>query len=47
LTIRHILDVGGSLDLAVRAPTDDSVVDIKPVDQFYLAERYGIDLNRY
>ncbi len=47
LTIRHILDVGGSLDLAVRAPTDESVVDIKPVDQFYLAERYGIDLNRY
>jgi pilus assembly protein CpaB len=46
LTIRHILDVGGILDLALRGPDDDSVVDVKAVDQFYLAERYQIDLVR-
>lgn len=46
LTIRHILDVGGLLDVAVRAPGDDSVTDVVAVDQFYLAERYQIDLVR-
>ena len=46
LTIRHILDVGGQLDLALRGPGDDSTVDVQPVDQFYLADRYNIDLVR-
>lgn len=46
LTIRHILDVGGELDLALRGPDDDSTVDVEPVDQFYLADRYNIDLVR-
>ena len=46
LTIRHILDVGGQLDLALRGPDDDSTVDVQPVDQFYLADRYNIDLVR-
>ncbi len=46
LAIRHILDVGGELDLAVRAPGDDSIADVVAVDQFYLAERYNIDLTR-
>lgn len=46
LAIRHILDVGGELDLAVRAPGDDSIADVVAVDQFYLAERYNIDLSR-
>lgn len=46
LTIRHILDVGGELDLALRGPDDESVADVKPVDQFYLAERYKIELVR-
>ena len=46
LTIRHILDVGGELDLALRGPGDDSAIAVEPVDQFYLAERYNIDLVR-
>lgn len=46
LTIRHILDVGGQLDLALRGPGDESTVDVQPVDQFYLADRYNIDLVR-
>lgn len=46
LTIRHILDVGGELDLALRGPDDDTVTNIEPVDQFYLADRYNIELVR-
>lgn len=46
LTIRHILDVGGQLDLALRGPDDESTVEVQPVDQFYLADRYKIDLVR-
>jgi pilus assembly protein CpaB len=46
LAVRHILDVGGELDLAVRAPGDDTIVDMVPVDQFYLAERYKIKMVR-
>ncbi|MEZ4862564.1 MAG: Flp pilus assembly protein CpaB [Caldilineaceae bacterium] len=46
LTIRHILDVGGELDLALRGPGDESADAIVPVDQFYLADRYNINLIR-
>lgn len=46
LAIRHILDVGGHLDVALRAPDDESVTDTVVVDQFYLAERFQIDLVR-
>ena len=46
LTIRHILDVGGELDLALRGPADDTITNVEPVDQFYLADRYHIDLVR-
>lgn len=46
LTIRHILDVGGALDLALRGPDDETVTGIEPVDQFYLADRYNIELVR-
>ena len=46
LAIRHILDVNGAIDLALRAPNDDSIIDTKPVDQFYLAERYQIETRR-
>jgi pilus assembly protein CpaB len=43
LTIRHVLDVGGQLDLALRGPEDDSVTDIQPVTGDYLKNRYNID----
>jgi pilus assembly protein CpaB len=46
LTIRHILDVGGMLDLALRAPNDDGAMTPVVVDQSYLAGRYQIDLTR-
>lgn len=46
LAIRHILDVGGELDLAVRAPGDDTIANVVAVDQFYLADRYNIQLVR-
>ena len=46
LTIRHILDVGGKLDLALRAPGDDGTKESVAVDQFYLAKRYQINLDR-
>lgn len=46
LAIRHILDVGGHLDVALRAPNDESVTDTVVVDQFYLADRFQIDLVR-
>jgi pilus assembly protein CpaB len=46
LTIRHILDVGGALDLALRPQGDESTADTEVVDEFYLADRYNIDLNR-
>ncbi|MCL4860249.1 MAG: Flp pilus assembly protein CpaB [Caldilineaceae bacterium] len=46
LAILHILNVGGRLDIALRAPDDDGAQDPIPVDQFYLADRYKIDLVR-
>lgn len=46
LVIQHVLNVGGKLDLALRSTQDDSIIDTDPVDQFYLANRYRIDLNR-
>lgn len=46
LIIQHVLNVGGKLDLALRATKDETMVETDPVDQFYLANRYRIDLNR-
>lgn len=46
LTVRHVLDIDGLLDLALRAPDDDSAFDSEAVDQFYLAQRYKLNLNR-
>ena len=46
LAIQHILDVKGSIDVALR-PTDDvSVVTTEAVDQFWLADVYDIDTDR-
>jgi pilus assembly protein CpaB len=46
LAIQHIRDVGGALDLALRPKGDESVTTTEAVDQFYLADRFNIDLNR-
>lgn len=46
LAIRHILNVGGIIDLTLRAPDDDTLMGPVVVDQFYLAERYQIQLTR-
>ncbi len=46
LAIRHILDVNGAIDLALRPTGDQTVAETQAVDQFYLAEKYEIDLDR-
>lgn len=47
LALRHVLDIGGKLDLALRSAQDETAVTtLKPVDQFYLAERFNIKLMR-
>lgn len=46
LAIRHILDVDGKIDVGLRAPGDESLAETTVVDQFYLADRYQIDLVR-
>lgn len=46
LTVLHVLDVGGAIDLALRPRGDEAVTETLVVDQFYLADRYRIDLNR-
>jgi hypothetical protein len=46
LTIRHVLNVGGVIDLTLRAPDNEAVMDAVVVDQFYLADRYKINLVR-
>jgi pilus assembly protein CpaB len=46
MTVRHILDVGGKLDLALRPAGDESLPQTDVVDQRYLADRYNIDLNQ-
>jgi hypothetical protein len=46
LTIHHVLNVGGVLDLVLRAPEDDNVLPPVVVDQNYLADRYRINLTR-
>ncbi len=46
LTIRHVLNVGGIIDLALRPPADESTGSSPVVDQFYLADRYKINLAR-
>ncbi len=47
LVVRHVLDAAGTVDLVLRAPEDDSLVEAVPVDQNYLADRYRINRNLY
>ncbi|RME47937.1 MAG: Flp pilus assembly protein CpaB [Chloroflexi bacterium] len=42
LLLRHILDVGGTLDIVLRAPDDNSLAQAVPVDVDYLLTRYQI-----
>jgi hypothetical protein len=46
LTIRHVLDIGGVLDIALRGVGDGSLAVTEPVDQSYLTTRYRIRANR-
>ncbi len=46
LAVRHVLDVGGLLDLGLRPRGDETLSETEVVDQFYLADRFNIDLNR-
>jgi pilus assembly protein CpaB len=42
LTVIHVLDTGGTIGLALRAPKDQSITQPSPVDQNYLINRYRI-----
>ena len=42
LVLRHILDFGGTLDLVLRAPADETLATTVPVDSNYLMDRYQI-----
>lgn len=44
--VRYVLDARGAIDVTLRSPGDDSIVETKPVDQFFLAEKFQIDLVR-
>jgi Flp pilus assembly protein CpaB len=46
LTVHHILNVGGSIDIMLRAPGDDTVTNPVVVDQYYLMNRYQISAAR-
>ena len=46
MAVRHILDVGGKIDLALRPTGDESIPQTEVVDQRYLADRFNIDLNQ-
>jgi hypothetical protein len=43
LTVHHILHVGGSIDITLRAARDESVTTPQVVDQYYLMNRYQIN----
>ncbi len=46
LAIRHVLDNGGIMDVALRSAGDGSYAETMPVDQGYMVDRYQIDLSR-
>ncbi len=45
IAIRHVQDIDGKLDLTLRADSNLTPA-VVPVDQYYLAERYGIAMAR-
>lgn len=46
VTLQHLIDVGGQLDVMLYSPDNENLADTVPVDSDYLAERFGIELVR-
>src|SRR5690606_26682860 len=44
LQLKYVLDAGGTLDLALRAPGADQPYDVTPVDVDYLIDRLKIPI---
>jgi len=42
LILKHLMDRGAMLDVALRAPTSDQLFDTQPVDEEYLYDRYRL-----
>jgi len=42
LILKHLIDRGAIIDLALRAPTSDQLFDTQPVDRDYLYDRYQL-----
>jgi Flp pilus assembly protein CpaB len=42
--LKYLMDVGGSIQLALRAPENDALFNVQPVNINYLMLRYGIAL---
>lgn len=46
ITLQHVIDIGGKLGVLLHVPGNEGVVETRPVDARYLAERYKIPLVR-
>jgi hypothetical protein len=42
LILKHLMDKGAMLDIALRAPSSDQLFDTQPVDEDYLYDRYRL-----
>lgn len=42
LILKHLIDRGAILDIALRSPTNDQLFDTQPVDEEYLYDRYSL-----
>ncbi len=42
LILKHLMDRGAMLDIALRSPTNDQLFDTQPVDEEYLYDRYRL-----
>jgi len=44
LILKHVIDAGGIIDLALRGPNDDQFIETDPVSLRYLSELYRMDV---
>jgi pilus assembly protein CpaB len=46
LVLKHLIDLGGTFDLVLRAPSSDQIFDLQPVISEYLIDRYELEVIR-
>lgn len=46
LLLKHLVDIGATFDLVLRAPTSDQLFDLQPVISEYLIDRYQLEVPR-